>query len=189
MLHSNKALIIYLLKFASVFCVLYFGTIIVIGLSTPENYYSSFVANYLDYVSLLRSSYLNTCKGLMSVLHYQTTITDNYTLYINHSNGIRLVYTCLAYGIMSFWAAFILANKGTVKRKIIWIFAGLLLVWCINVIRLLLVLIAMNKNWPMPLGFDHHTWFNIVAYGFIFLMIYFYDRSTSKHSKTKSGIS
>ena len=188
MLQSNKAIIIYLLKFASVFCVLYFGTTTIIGLSTPDNYYSPFVANYLDYVSLLRSSFLFACKGLMSVLNYQTTITNKYTLYINHANGIRMVYTCLAYGIMSFWVAFVIANKDTFKRKIIWIFAGLLMVWCINVLRLTLVLVAMYKHWPMPLGFDHHTWFNIVAYGFIFLLIYFYDRSTTKYSKTHKSV-
>jgi hypothetical protein len=34
-----------------------------------------------------------------------------------------------------------------------------------------------DKGWPMPLGIDHHTWFNIFAYGLIFLMIWMYDRA------------
>lgn len=32
----------------------------------------------------------------------------------------------------------------------------------------------------MPLGIDHHTWFNIFAYIFIFIMIWIYDRSLTK---------
>lgn len=179
--------LIYILKFAVAFCILYFGTLAVIGLSTPESYYSPFVAGYLDYVSLLRSSLLYASKGLLSVFNFNTVFRDKYTL-MSGNSGIRMVYTCIGYGVMSFWAAFIIANKGTWKRKTIWIIGGLFALWCINVLRISLLIVALNKNWAMPLGLDHHTWFNIVAYALIFLMIYLYDRSMAR-LKLKSNIS
>lgn len=91
-----------------------------------------------------------------------------------------MVYSCIGYGVMSFWAAFILANRGNWRKKTIWITGGLLCLWAINVLRVGLLLLAAKKNWSFPLGWDHHTWFNVVAYALIFGMIYFYDRSFQK---------
>jgi exosortase/archaeosortase family protein len=170
-------------KFLFVFCLLYFGTLAIIGLSTPEGYYSPFTADHLNYINWLRSSFLHTCKGLLSLFGYQSTIVDKYTLRIKNANAIRMVYTCIGYGVMSFWIAFVISNKVIFKKKIIWIFAGLLMIWATNTIRIFLVLIADNKHWSFPFGLDHHTWFNIVAYIFIFILIYLFDRSTSKLDK------
>jgi exosortase/archaeosortase family protein len=96
--------------------------------------------------------------------------------------GVRMVYSCIGYGVMSFWAAFIIANRGSWKKKTAWIAGGLTAIFLINVLRLSLLLLAAQKHWAIPFGWDHHTWFNIVAYSFIFGMIYFYDRSIKKTS-------
>ncbi len=48
---------------------------------------------------------------------------------------------------MSFWGAFVIANYDLWKRKLVWIIGGWLAIWCINVIRMALLIIAMNKNW------------------------------------------
>ena len=181
----NKRFFLYIIKFGIIFCILYFGTLAVIGLSTPESYYSPFVAKYLDYVGLLRSSLINASKSLLSLFNFNTLITDKYTL-ISHHGGIRMVYSCIGYGVMSFWAAFVLANKGSWIKKLKWLLAGWLAIWIINVLRISILVIAINKRWEMPLGWDHHTWFNIAAYLLIFILIYFYDRS-SKILHTKSN--
>lgn len=183
----NRTLLLFLIKFIGFFCLLYFGTIAIIGLSTPESYYSPVVANYLDYISWLRSSFLHASKALLSLFNFNTAFKDKYTLVSSHG-GIRMVYTCIGYGVMSFWAAFIFANKGSLQKKIVWIIGGLFVLWLINVLRISLLIVAINKNWAMPLGWDHHTWFNIIAYLFIFLMIYLYDRSTPTPLKLKSNI-
>jgi exosortase/archaeosortase family protein len=89
--------------------------------------------------------------------------------------------------VYSFWIAFVAANKGRVLKKTLWIVFGLLGLWLINVIRITLFLTAINKGWPMPLGIDHHTWFNIFAYLLIFLMIWFYDRSFRDSPQRREG--
>lgn len=174
---NRKDLLLFILKFITSFCILYFGTLAIIGLSSPQSYYSPFIANNINYIDWLRSSYLHACQQLLSLFNYTCTITDKYTLRINSANAIRMVYSCIGYGVMSFWSAFIIANKASVKSKALWIFAGLLIIWCLNTVRITLLLISENKGWSMPLGFDHHTWFNIVAYTFIFFLIYMFDNS------------
>ena len=94
-----------------------------------------------------------------------------------------MVYACLGYGVMSFWLAFVVANKGSIAKKIKWIFGGWLMIWIINIIRITLLMITINEKSTMPFDLDNHTFFNIGAYIAIFVLIYFYDRSLKKDDK------
>ncbi len=177
---TYRQLFIYFLKFGAAFCILYFGTLAVIGLSARENQYSPFVANYLNFINPLRTLLLLTSKGFLALLGYRTFLSSEYILSMEHGSSIRMVYSCIGYGVLSFWGAFVFANKGTWQKKISWIAAGWIVLCVINVMRVSILLIATNNHWSIPFGWDHHTWFNIIAYSFIFGMIYFYDRSSKK---------
>lgn len=174
----NKTAIIYLLKFGISFCILYYGTIAVIGVASPTGkFHSSFIDQYLNYPDWLKNSLIQASKGFMSLFGYKTYfVLPNHLRLINGS-GVNIAYDCFGYGVSSFWVAFVFANTGNFKRKCIWIVSGVLALWCINVLRISLLLMAIFNHWEIPL-FEHHTWFNIAAYGLIFLMIYFYDRSS-----------
>ena len=173
----SKSYVKYLLKFGGLFSLFYFGTLVIIGLSTEENTYIPFVAQYLDYITPLRHSILFCAEKLLHAFHYSTIWTDEYTVGITGGQSVRMVYSCVGYGVMSFWTAFVLANSGNVAKKSKWLVTGLFILWVLNVLRIFLFLLALNKNSDPSEMIDHHTVFNIVAYGFIFLLIYFYDRS------------
>jgi len=149
----------------------------VIGLSAPAKYYSSFIDHYLNYVSWLRASLLHASKMLLELFGYNATQSNQYHLKINGGAGVSIVYSCLGYGVMSFWIAFIVANKGPLVKKILWISGGLFCIWAINVTRISLLLITTNKHSTFPFGVNHHLWFNIIAYVLIFILIWLYDRS------------
>ncbi len=172
---SEKAIIIYLIKFAGIFCLCYFGTLGMVGLCAPGKYYSAFADRYLDYISVLRASLLHAAKLVAGLFGYKTYFANEYNLRVVNGSGIIMVYSCLGIGVMSFWTAFVLANKSKVTDTIKWLFGGLALFWFINVLRITLLLIAHNRKWPIPL-FDHHTWFNMAAYVLIFVLIWFYDK-------------
>ncbi len=169
-------------KFIAIFCILYYSTIGLIGVAAPGGYYVPFINHYFNYVSWLRSSLLYGARFVMLIAGFETYVWDIYHLQVINGRGVHIGFDCLGYGIMSFWAAFILANEGNFIKKIKWLLGGLLLIWLINVLRISLLLVAVNKQWPMPLGLDHHTWFTIVAYFCIFTMIYFFDRSHRQSS-------
>ena len=168
---------IYLFRFFLTFCILFYGTIAWIGICAPGGYYWSFAAGHFNYISWLRYCLLHSAGIFLSVTGFDVYIKDIYTLSLHQGRGVHVGFDCLGYGVMSFWSAFILANEGNFIKKIKWLLGGLLLIWFINVLRISLLLVAVNKQWPMPLGLDHHTWFTIVAYFCIFTMIYFFDRS------------
>ena len=178
---KNNYFIIYLIKFISIFCFLYFGTMAVIGLVSPGGvYYFSFLDKYFNYISWLRSSLLFAVKQLFSFINIAVYNRDKYTITILNGSSVHIVYSCLGYGVMSFWAAFVLANDGTIFKKISWLFLGLFVIWVINVFRLFLFLLAHNNKWSIPFGLDHHTLFTVFAYCGIFIMIYFFDKTSNK---------
>ena len=172
----SPPLVIYLLKFGLVFCVAYFTTIVVEGLATPENYYSPFVQHYLDYPSGLRASLLNGSRLLLSIFGYHSRIQDSYHLQMVGGRSVQLIYACLGIGVMSFWLAFVVANKGSWKRKTIWVLGGMLCIWLINVTRISLVLVQNNTGRNLMWGLDNHDFFNVLSYVALFAMIFFYDR-------------
>ena len=148
-----------------------------IGIAAPGGWYSPFVHQYLDYVSWLKMSLIHATGFILSLFHISTHIETGFTIRYPGGAGVIIAMDCVGYGVYSFWIAFVAANKGKIAKKILWIVFGLLGLWFINVVRITLLLVAINKGWPMPLGLDHHTWFNIFAYLLIFLMIWWYDRS------------
>lgn len=173
---ADKTFIWFLIKFILVFAACYYGTLAVIGLTVPGGYYIAFVDQYLDYVSWIRNSLLIGSKALLSIFGFGTYIVGDHNLRMINGRGIRIEYVCVGYGVMSFWFAFVVASAGTFIKKTLWIIGGFLFIWLLNISRLSLLLVAINKGWPMPLGWDHHTWFNIFAYVFIFMFMYLFNR-------------
>lgn len=177
-LFSDKVFRKFVIQFLLVFCIAYFGTLAVIGLAAPEGRYSAFVDHYADYVSWMRWALLGASKWMMSFFGADTYITPDFHLRYVNGRGVYLAYDCVGYGVMSFWIALVLAFPGKWIKKAGWLLSGLLILYVINVARISLFLYVTNKNSEMPLGIDHHTWFNIFAYLAIFIMLYYFYRST-----------
>ena len=180
-LFQNKEALIHILKFLLLFLVFYYGTKTIIGLSFKDGLYSSFVNDYLDYISLIKRTLMFGTKIIAGCFGYSTVYEPNFLIRVINKRGVIISQGCVGYGVMSFWVAFIIAGKNIVSKKITWCISGLILIWVINVIRIGLFLVSINKGWKMPFGIDHHTWFNIFAYFGIFIMIYFYEKSLSKN--------
>jgi exosortase/archaeosortase family protein len=173
----TKQFIIYVLKFILIFCICYYGSLLVEGITAVGGYYSGFIDHNFNYIKLLRTSLLDTSKWVLSSFGYQTYRESQFVLRMKDGIAVKLVYSCLGLGVMSFWVAFIIANAGSWIKKAKWILGGLLLIWCINVARISLLLVAINRQWKTFFSVDHHTLFNIAAYSAIFVMIYFFSRS------------
>lgn len=173
---KDRKFLLFTAKFLLLFALFYYGTLAVIGLSAPGRYYSPFVEKYLDYITWIKWSLLLGTKFFLSLFGLPAYIEPGFIMRGHNGNSVLLAMDCVGYGVYSFWAAFVIASDGTVSKKIKWVTGGLLLLWCINILRISGVLVAINNNWAMQLKIDHHTWFNIFAYAAIFTMMYFFER-------------
>ena len=176
------------MKFLGIFCICYFGTLAVIGVAAPGGYYIPFVEKYLDYVNWIKVSLLSATGLILSLFKIQTHTEPGFLIRINGGRGVIIAMDCVGYGVYSFWIAFVAANRGGFWKKTRWIVSGVLALWLINVIRITLFLVAINKGWPMPLGIDHHTWFTMIAYTMIFILIWLYDKPSRKNFFKKPEI-
>lgn len=179
----NNRVIIYLVKFAAVFCFLYFGTEAIIGLSAPEGYYSSFADKYLNFIPAFRNSLLQSAVFFLSLLGYDAYQSNNILLSLVGGGSVQLVYTCLGYGVTGFWIAFVFANTGGWKKKLAWMIGGAMVLYIINVVRISLTLLSNSKKWSFPFSWNNHTWFNIAAYAAIFCMIWLFDKKQKTNPK------
>lgn len=173
---TRKDLVLYLLKFFGTFALLFYGTEAVIGFSAPGHRYDPIVAEYLNFVQPFRQLLLSASKALLSAWGFHPQLRDEFTLGLAGGRAVRIVYSCIGYGVLSFWIAFVIANRDSWRKKLLWAAGGSVAICALNVLRISLVLLAVNKGWPMPLGWDHHTWFNLICYLLIFAMIYAYDK-------------
>lgn len=179
---KDKGFLKFVVKFLLLFLVFYFGTLMVIGLGAPGGVYFPFVDKYLDYVSGISHTLVAGTRGLLQIAGIETYTLPNFIVRITGGTGVRIAFDCVGYGVMSFWLAFVLASTGVFWRKMVWVGVGWLVIWFININRIALLLLAYNKGWGMPLGIDHHTWFNIVAYAAIFTMMYIFDKDNRAKS-------
>lgn len=174
----------FLLTFVGLFLFLYFGTIAWIGIAAPGKFYSPFVEKYLDYVSWIKHSLMFGTKYLLGFFGFDIIAQPDFRVRVAGGRAVLIAMDCVGYGVYSFWVAYIVANPGKWLYKFYWVVGGVLLLWFINVVRISLFLLAVNKGWPMPFGIDHHTWFNIFAYLAIFAMMYFVEKKLKLY---KSG--
>ena len=181
---KNRTFLFFVAKFLLLFGLFYYGTIFMIGLCAPGGYYSEFAAKYLDYISFIKVTLMKGAAVVASWFAYETVENPGYIVRVVGARGVIIAYDCVGYGVLSFWAAYTLANHIKWKRTLVWLLGGFLLLWTINVLRIGLFLVAINKGWPMPLGLDHHTWFNIFAYGAIFLMIFWFEKKNKIKAQT-----
>lgn len=128
-------------------------------------------------------------KFFLGLLGYDAYQSTDIHLSLVGGGSVQLVYTCLGYGVTSFWIAFIFANNGNWKKKMAWMLGGIATLYIINVIRISLTLLSNSKKWHFPFGWDNHTWFNIVAYVAIFIMIWVYDKKSKVKSQKENQLS
>lgn len=151
-------------------------------------FYSSFLAEYVDLIRFYSTALTKAAKAVLDVLGFETHQKQYNALRIAHSRGIVVNPSCLGWGVISFWIAFVIANEGNFWRKIKWLSFGVLAIVVINILRIALIALANHLEWNLITELDHHLSFNIVSYGFIFLLTIRYiasQRNYEKHFNSK----
>lgn len=189
MQHQSKliSILLFLIKFLLIFGGCYFFAEAMIALCAPGgDYFVPWVADHFDLIGAIKSSLLWGTKTILQLFGIETYQVPNYIIRIEMGRGVRIAHGCVGYGVYSFWIAYMAAGTFSAKSRMKWLAGGLFLLWLINVIRISFLLVALNRNWAMPLGWDHHTWFNVLSYIAIFAMIFIHDSHTLKDNKTNT---
>ena len=167
---------LFIVKFLSLFILLFYFNLFFISITARRsNALYLFLKLHFDYIDWLRYSLLKMSMFTCQLIGIKCFMQNEFVLRLNdHSGGIRMVYKCVGYGVMSFWAAFVLANNTSLLKKSIWLILGWIIIWIINCLRVTLLLVTIQNHWPINRFLDHHTLFNIFSYCLIFVLIYIF---------------
>jgi exosortase/archaeosortase family protein len=168
---KNKKLIIFIVSFLF-FDYFFKGYISITDKSSIH--FIPFIYEYLNIVKGYRNILLQSSKFFLEALSYSSKIHDDYFIQINNKNEVQLVYSCLGFGIISFWISFIVSNLGSYFFKIIGIIGGIVALTLLNIFRLSIILISEYWKFNSLLPFDHHTNYNIISYLLIFILMWRY---------------
>jgi exosortase/archaeosortase family protein len=164
-------------KFIALFIILFlvfdYFNILFFGITSPGSHYSAFLSQNLNYIEWLRLLLLRSSAGVLNLFGY-TAISNNTDLLVAGHGKLRLIYSCLGLGLISFFAAFVLAYPKSTKSKIIFLIAGIFIIEILNVIRFVLLGIFWNGHSNQII--DHHTIFNLTLYLLIFISLFFWIR-------------
>ena len=180
---SDKKFLVFCARFLIGFLIFYFGTRAIIGLSSPSGNYSPFVAQYLDFVTALKKLLIYFVQIILTNFCVNASQGPEFRVGIVGGKSVIVSMSCVGYIVYSVWIAYVIASDTATRLKWFWVFFGLFILFFINCIRITAFLYTYNKGTTMPLGLDHHTWFNLLAYLAIFVMIYFYEQQQALYLK------
>jgi len=170
-LKSKYPAVFFVVSFLLLFALFDGFNLLFFGFTTPGNHYSSLLANQLNYIQGLRSVLLACSKLILEMFGYIVRSNDHQLMVVGRGT-IDVVYTCLGLGVISFFAAFVLAYPKPWKQRLIFLLAGIFCIELLNVLRfVVLVLFWRHQNQKI---IDHHTIFNIIIYIAIAISLYFW---------------
>ncbi len=142
--------------------------------SQGGRFYNPFLADNFNYIQGLRWLLITPARAIINAFGYYA-ISNGMDVLIVNGPILRVYYSCLGLGVMSFLAAFVIAFPSPVKAKIKMILIGFIVVYVLNVFRIagLGLLVASFKS-QRALFTYHHEIFNIIVYIVIVIMLFFW---------------
>jgi exosortase/archaeosortase family protein len=164
--------------FLPLFLFFYYFNLFYFGITSPGNHYNAFFATYFNYIRALRYLLLHTTAKLLHWMGYAAITSETDILVAGHG-ALKLIYSCLGLGVISFFSAFVLAYPKKLKAKLLFLFSGIVVIELLNVIRFVVLAIFWDKNEDTQIV-DHHTIFNIIIYIIIGITLYFWVKHDDK---------
>lgn len=159
----------FLISFLLLFGLFYGFNLFFIGVTAPGGLYSSILDQYFNYIRAWRQLCIFSTTKILEFSGYTIHTTET-TLKVQGHSGFRLVYSCLGYGVMSFFAAFTLSFPKSFRSRIIFLASGLIIIQLLNTIRFTLISLFYRPINSSPI--DHHDIFNYLLYAILLSMIY-----------------
>jgi exosortase family protein XrtF len=108
-------------------------------------------------------------KWLLELMNYTVFTGVERVVGVDGTGGLWIGDNCNGIALFALFAGFILAYKGKVKHKVIYIALGIISIELLNVFRIvgLAILDTHSRAWT---EFNHTYTFNIIIYAYIFML-------------------
>jgi len=171
----------FLIAFLSLFLIFYMFNIVHIAITTPGGYYSEFTDLHLNYISSWRKFSISSTARILKSLGYLVHTTSCGLTVKGHS-GFKIVYSCLGYGVMSCFAAFVISFPADLTSRIKFLLFGLVGIQVLNILRFVLLAIFYTHK---RTAIDHHDLFNYSLYLTLAISVYTWTKYYAHHPAKK----
>ncbi len=161
-------------RFIGLFLLFYCFNLFYIGLTAEGgSFYWEFAERNLNYIRGLRDFLIASASKILEILGYDTYISA-YRLKIIGGVSVGVGYSCLGFGLMSSFAAFIIAYPRTFSEKTAMLIFGFSVINLLNVLRIAAVgmVYSYYSNKQVYLNIDHHLIFNCIVYAVLIAIVY-----------------
>lgn len=173
--------------------IIIFSILVVAWFSLYENiyridslFYGTSVNGLEKDVSILIAKYSNLFVSLFGYTPTLDQTTDYVITSIEgtyNTHGVWIGEPCNGIKVFGLFAIFIIAFPGPIKKKLWFIPLGAFIIQTANSIRIAILTIISAEN-PTLLDFNHNITFQVIVYGIIFLLWYWW---VNKYSKIQNG--
>ena len=176
------------IKFVVALFILYIlfsqGNLFMNSVMTPgSRFYNAYIADHFDYIQGLKTALIVPAVWIIKAFGFYA-IHNEMDVMVVAGPYLRVNYSCLGLGVMSFLAAFVLAFPAPWKSTFKMLIIGFIAIYVLNVLRIagLGVLLGFFKSQRNNFTY-HHEIFNIIVYICIFAMLYFWIKKSNKSVK------
>lgn len=177
LLIKYNSVVKFILTFLTVYVVLTMSYKLYLDFSDGSKYYPDYLTNLVAKQS----------ESLIRALGYDAMIVPHpnepsMKLLVNSKFVARVVEGCNSISVIILFISFILAFAGKFKTTVIYILAGSVLIYVVNLIRIAILSIGLY-NYPWREDVLHTVIFPMVIYGLVFLLWMFWVNRFSKNKK------
>ncbi len=180
LLTKYKLVIRFIITFLLVYGVLTVGYNVYLKLSVGSKYYPDYMTSL---VARQTNSLLNTIGYEAKILPHPDEASMK--IIINGKFVARVIEGCNAVSIIILFLSFIVAFAGKLKTTFLYCFAGSIIIYAFNLIRIV-ILSAGLYHYPWRREVLHNVIFPMLIYGTVFLLWMFWVNRFSKNVKANA---
>ena len=175
-----KLVIRFIITFLAVYTVLTIGYNLYLNLSDGSKFYPDYMTNLVA----------NQTNALLNGLGYETNVIPHpdepsMKIIINGKFVARVIEGCNAVSIIILFISFIVAFASKFKTTLIYCFAGSIIIYAFNLIRIVILSVGLY-HYPWRREILHTVIFPLLIYGTVFLLWMVWVNRFSKNMKTNA---
>ena len=180
LLTKYKLVIRFIFTFLLVYGVLTVGYTMYLKLSDGSKYYPDYMTNL---VAKQTNSLINSIGYDAQVLPHPNE--PSMKVIINGKFVARVIEGCNAVSIIILFLSFIVAFAGKFKTTLFYCFAGSIIIYAFNLIRIVILSVGLYR-YPWRKEVLHSVVFPMLIYGTVFLLWMFWVNRFSKNVKVNA---
>jgi len=149
-------------------------------MSPGGKFYNAYIAEHFDYIQGLKTALIIPAVWIIKLFGFYAIYNEMDVMVVS-GPLLRINYSCLGLGVMSFLAAFVLSFPASWKSTFKMLIIGLISIYVLNIFRIAGLGVLFGTFQSQRNYFEyHHEIFNVIVYIIIFIMLYIWIRKNTK---------